>query len=29
MFGAPVGPLGSGGHHGVESSSVRPTTPSN
>src|SRR3954454_15692251 len=29
MFGAPGGPPGNGGHHAVESSSVRPTTPSN
>ena len=28
-FGAPAGAAGSGGHHGVDSSSPRPTTPSN
>jgi hypothetical protein len=27
MFGAPGGADGSGGHHDVDSSSVRPITP--
>src|SRR5690349_4752551 len=29
MFGAPGGPLGRGGHHAVDSSSVLPMMPSN